>query len=151
MTAAIYLLLGPLFALPRTGSVSFEIGVTPFLLEGTSTFLPMFLYTGIFFALTYFFSLKPTKIIDIVGKVMTPLLLLSILIIFVAAVINPLGEIQQTSVNYANGPFVEGLLRDIWHWMDLLPRYLLLLSSTVSVSAGFPIERKSSVTPLLLV
>lgn len=42
---------------------------------------------------------------------MTPLLLLSILIIFVAAVINPLGEIQQTSVNYANGPFVEGLLQ----------------------------------------
>ena len=111
LTAAIYLLLGPLFALPRTGSVSFEIGVTPFLPEGTSTFLPMFLYTGIFFALTYFFSLKPTKIIDIVGKVMTPLLLLSILIIFVAAVINPLGEIQQTSVNYANEPFVEGLLQ----------------------------------------
>ena len=30
LTAAVYLLLGPLFALPRTGAVSFEIGVVPF-------------------------------------------------------------------------------------------------------------------------
>ena len=72
LTAAVYLLLGPLFALPRTGSVSFEIGVVPFLPEDSSRFVPMLIYTAIFFAVTYFFSLKPTKIIDIVGKVMSP-------------------------------------------------------------------------------
>lgn len=110
LTIAIYLLIGPLFALPRTGSVSFETGILPFLQEGSHT-LPMFLYTAIFFGLTYFFSLKPSKIIDIVGKFMTPLLLLSIMVIFIAAIFNPLGEIVDTSTVYKNGPFIEGLLR----------------------------------------
>lgn len=110
LTIAIYLLIGPLFALPRTGSVSFETGIRPFLQEGSHT-LPMFLYTAIFFGLTYFFSLKPSKIIDIVGKFMTPLLLLSIMVIFIAAIFNPLGEIVDTSTVYKNGPFIEGLLQ----------------------------------------
>lgn len=110
LTIAIYLLIGPLFALPRTGSVSFETGILPFLQEGSHT-LPMFLYTAIFFGLTYFFSLKPSKIIDIVGKFMTPLLLLSIMVIFIAAIFNPLGEIVDTSTVYKNGPFIEGLLQ----------------------------------------
>lgn len=110
LTIAIYLLIGPLFALPRTGSVSFETGILPFLQEGSHT-LPMFLYTAIFFGLTYFFSLKPSKIIDIVGKFMAPLLLLSIMVIFIAAIFNPLGEIVDTSTVYKNGPFIEGLLQ----------------------------------------
>ena len=91
LTAIIYLLLGPFFALPRTGAVSFEIGVVPFLPEGSSHFVPMLLYTAIFFGITYFFSLKPAKVVDVVGKFMTPVLLLSIGVIFVAAVFNPLG------------------------------------------------------------
>lgn len=111
LTAAIYLLIGPLFALPRTGSVSFEIGVVPFLPQEGSRFVPMLIYTAIFFGITFLFSLKPTKIIDIVGKVMSPLLLLSILVIFVAAMLNPLGEVTAPMVEYANGPFVEGLLQ----------------------------------------
>lgn len=111
LSAAIYLLIGPLFALPRTGSVSFEIGITPFLPEGAGTFVPMLIYTAVFFSLTYYFSLKPSKIIDIVGKVMTPFLLLSIACIFVLAVINPLGQVVNTAAEYQGGPFVEGLLQ----------------------------------------
>ena len=111
LTMAIYLLIGPLFAIPRTGAVSFEVGIVPFLPEGSSRVVPMLLYTAVFFALTYFFSLKPTKIIDIVGKVMSPILLLSILLIFVTAMLNPLGEVIEPTVEYANGPFVEGLLQ----------------------------------------
>lgn len=71
----------------------------------------MLVYTAVFFALTYFFSLKPSKVIDIVGKFMTPLLLLSIFIIFIAAWFNPLGPIEETSIVYQNGPFIEGLLQ----------------------------------------
>ena len=42
---------------------------------------------------------------------MTPLLLLSIFIIFIAAWLNPLGPIEETSIVYQNGPFIEGLLQ----------------------------------------
>ena len=33
-TVLLYLTIGPLFALPRTATVSFEIGIVPFLSEG---------------------------------------------------------------------------------------------------------------------
>ncbi len=111
LSMSIYMLIGPLFAIPRTGAVSFEVGIVPFLPEGSSRFVPMLLYSAVFFAVTFFFSLKPTKIIDIVGKVMSPILLLSILLIFVTAMLNPLGEVVEPAVEYKNGPFVEGLLQ----------------------------------------
>lgn len=37
--ALVYLLIGPLFAIPRTGSVSFELALLPFLGEGSNTTL----------------------------------------------------------------------------------------------------------------
>lgn len=61
LTAAIYLLIGPLFALPRTGSVSFEIGVVPFLPQDGSRFVPMLIYTAIFFGITFLFLLNRPK------------------------------------------------------------------------------------------
>lgn len=111
LTIMIYFLIGPLFALPRTGSVSFEVGVVPFLSEGMSRFVPMFVYTLCFFGITFLFSLRPMKIIDIVGKVMTPILLLSILLIFIVSCISPVGPIITPEAGYSHGPFVEGLLQ----------------------------------------
>ncbi|MEH6887030.1 branched-chain amino acid transport system II carrier protein, partial [Priestia megaterium] len=62
-TTILYLAIGPLFAMPRTGSVSFEIGVKPFLSEN-SGHLPLIIFTVIFFTITCFFSLNPAKIVD---------------------------------------------------------------------------------------
>ena len=45
---AIYLLIGPLFALPRTATVSFEITIVPFL-SGESKLLASVIFTSIFF------------------------------------------------------------------------------------------------------
>ena len=79
-TTVLYLAIGPLFAIPRTGSVSYEIGVKP-LLGNTDSALPLFIFTLIFFAVTCFFALKPGKIVDVVGKVLTPILLIFIAIL----------------------------------------------------------------------
>lgn len=90
---------------------------------------PMLLYTAIFFGITYFFSLKPAKVVDVVGKFMTPVLLLSIGVIFVAAVFNPLGAVQDTAIVYENGPFIEGLLQG-YLALDGLQRWCLPSSSS---------------------
>ena len=67
LTAIIYLLLGPFFALPRTGAVSFEIGVVPFLPEGSSHLSDAALYGYILWN-HLFLSLKPAKVVDVVGN-----------------------------------------------------------------------------------
>lgn len=105
----VYLLIGPLFALPRTATVSFEIAVVPFL-NGGSPLIPSLIFTAVFFLLAYYLSKNPGKIVQIVGKILTPLLLFSIALIFITALINPYGDITQATGLYAEHAFFAGFL-----------------------------------------
>lgn len=108
--ALVYLLIGPLFAIPRTGSVSFELALLPFLGEGSNTTLWSVVFTAIFFGLTYFLSANPQKIVYIVGKILTPILLLSIFIIGLSAIVHPIGTLEAPVGDYTTIPFFKGLL-----------------------------------------
>ena len=66
-TVILYLSIGPLFAIPRTATVSFTTGITPFI-SSNQTQLGLFIYTLIFFALVLLFSLRPSKIMTWIGK-----------------------------------------------------------------------------------
>lgn len=109
MAITIYLLIGPLFALPRTGSVSFELAVVPFL-NGGSIFLPSILFTAVFFGVTYYLSSNPSRIVDIVGKVLTPCLLVAIGIIFISALLHPYGVLEEANGAYVSAPFFQGFM-----------------------------------------
>lgn len=106
----IYLLIGPLFAMPRTGTVSFELAVVPFLPQGTQSFLFSVVFTALFFIVTYVLCLNPGKLVDIVGKYLTPILLLSIAVIFIGCVLNPAGELGAPEGDYASIPFFKGMV-----------------------------------------
>lgn len=110
MGIIIYLLIGPLFALPRTGTVSFELAVVPFVPDNTSKVLVSVIFTAIFFGVTYILSLNRSRIVDIVGKVLTPVLLISIAVIFITAIINPVGEIGSATGDYQSIPFFKGMI-----------------------------------------
>ncbi|AMM94799.1 branched-chain amino acid transporter [Peribacillus simplex] len=106
-TVVLYLSLGPLFALPRTGSVSYEIGIKPFLSNDVG-FLPLLVFTIIYFGIACLLSINPSKMLDVVGKILTPLLLIFIGILIVVAIINPMGEIQSPLANYSDNSFFKG-------------------------------------------
>ncbi|MGQ0513332.1 branched-chain amino acid transport system II carrier protein BrnQ4, partial [Bacillus sp. D-CC] len=77
-----YLAIGPFFAIPRTGAVSFEMGMKPFLSEAlVSEWYMLFLFTIIFFGITWYLSLNPSKLVDWFGKFLTPLLVLIVAVI----------------------------------------------------------------------
>ena len=114
----LYLIIGPLFAMPRTGAVSFEIGIRPFLAE-ENLGLGQFIYTAIFFAASYYLALNPNKIIDRVGKMLTPALLIVLGILFVQAFQAPLGDVFAPTGNYVDAPFAQGF-QDGYQTMDLL-------------------------------
>ena len=81
LSIVVYLLIGPLFALPRTGSVSYELAAKPYV-PNEYSWLVSLAVTAVFFAVTYFLSARPNKIVDIIGKYLTPILILSIVAIF---------------------------------------------------------------------
>ena len=114
----LYLSIGPLFALPRTGAVSFEIGIRPFLTDST-LMLGQLAYTGAFFGLSYYLALNPNKLIDRVGKMLTPALLIVLAILFVKAFVSPLGDILMPTGSYVDAPYAQGF-QDGYQTMDLL-------------------------------
>ena len=114
----LYLIIGPLFAMPRTGAVSFEIGIRPFL-STDNLALGQIIYTAIFFASSYYLALNPNKIIDRVGRMLTPALLIVLLILFVQAFHAPLGAILPATGAYIDAPFAQGF-QDGYQTMDLL-------------------------------
>ena len=80
-TSIVYLSIGPLFAIPRTGAVSYNIGVETFLTDAQAeSWIPLFITTVIFFGITLYLAFNPTKLVDRIGKILTPALLIVILI-----------------------------------------------------------------------
>ncbi|HEJ2600228.1 TPA: branched-chain amino acid transport system II carrier protein, partial [Pseudomonas aeruginosa] len=105
---AVYLAIGPLFATPRTAVVSFEMGVAPFTGDGG---VPLLIYTVAYFSVVLFLVLNPGRLVDRVGKVITPVLLSALLVLGGAAIFAPAGEIGSSSGEYQSAPLVQGFLQ----------------------------------------
>lgn len=106
-TVILYLSIGPLFAIPRTGTVSFEMAIKPFLGDEIS-FVPLLIFTIIFFALTCYISVNPSKMVDIIGKWLTPIMLVFILILMAFVVFKPMGAFQAPTEDYVSHTFFTG-------------------------------------------
>ncbi len=121
-TVALYLTIGPLFAIPRTNTVAYEIGIVPFLNNSSSAW-PLFVFTIIFFGITLYFSLQAKKLVDIIGKVLTPILLVVIGLLIVASIINPIGSIQPATEGYMTDSFFKGF-QEGYLTMDALAAFV---------------------------
>ncbi|WP_294405329.1 branched-chain amino acid transport system II carrier protein [uncultured Clostridium sp.] len=110
-TVLIYMSIGPCLGIPRAGSLPFEMAVAPFI---TGTDINMvfarFLYTLVFFSVAYWLCLSPSKLVDRIGKFLTPTLLTLIALVFVSSVFKPLGGYGVPTGEYASAPFVKGFL-----------------------------------------
>lgn len=120
-TVLLYLSIGPAFAIPRTGTVSFEIGVRPFLSPTTDIGLAQSIFLVIFFAVSLWFSISPQKLVGRIGKVLTPALLIAIIILIIKSLISPMGAYQAPTEQYATTTtaIVQGFL-DGYNTMDAL-------------------------------
>lgn len=119
-TSIVYLSIGPLFAIPRTGAVSYNIGITPFLTESQlDSWVPLFITTIVFFGLTLYLAFNPTKLVDRIGKILTPALLIVILILAIKAFATPMGEFGEAQGNYIGNAFSESFIQG-YLTMDVL-------------------------------
>jgi len=117
---SIYLAIGPGLAIPRAGSLAYEMGVKPFLPQtmGASPF-GLLIYTIVFFSIVFWFAKSPSKLVDRFGKILTPTLLILITIVFIKALFTDLTDFQGASLSYKNNPVSQGFL-DGYQTMDAL-------------------------------
>ncbi|MGX6993723.1 branched-chain amino acid transport system II carrier protein [Vagococcus penaei] len=109
LTTILYLIIGPLFALPRLATTSFEVGFAPFV-KSDYQIISLLAFTLIFFSVVWFFSRKPSRILDYIGKFLTPLFLILLAIILLFAFLKPMGSITHASIQggYQNHAFLTG-------------------------------------------
>ena len=107
---ALYLSIGPFFAIPRTATVAYEVGISP-LLPKDMTGLGLIVFTTIYFAAAYLISLNPSKILDRIGRILTPVFaILIIVLIILGAFKYGSAAPQQASAAYAASAFGQGFL-----------------------------------------
>ena len=149
-SVASYLAIGPCFAAPRTGTVSFEIAVKPFLGSFSPDIaLPIFLL--IFFLLTYWLAATPSKLVDRVGKILTPALLAVILLLIVQSFITPLGTPQAPTKNYATPvtAVMQGIL-DGYNTLDAIASFIFATLVISFVKEGGVTHPKAIMKQVLL-
>lgn len=111
-TLIVYLAIGPFFGIPRTATVAFEIGTAPFLpAVFAESSWSLTIFTIIFFTITVLFAMNPTKLVDRIGKVLTPLLILVIGLLAIKSFLTPMGAINEPIGNYDTEAFFESFLQ----------------------------------------
>ena len=125
LMCAVILCIGPMVAIPRTAATTLEMSVTPFF-SGMSPVV----FSIIFFAVILLLSIKQSAVIDIVGKMLTPALLIGLLILIVKGFVSPIGDIVDTGVS-ASEVTVNGI-KSGYQTMDVLAAMafgIIILSS----------------------
>ena len=106
------LTVGPMLCIPRTCATTFEMGIVP-LFPGFNTWV----FSIIFFGIVYMLTIRPSAVVDIIGKFLTPLLLVVLAVLVVIGIINPIGEIAD--VTLVDSIAKEGILAG-YQTMDVL-------------------------------
>ncbi|WP_028693887.1 branched-chain amino acid transport system II carrier protein [Pseudomonas cremoricolorata] len=110
LAAVCYLSVGPLFATPRTATVSFEVGVAPLVGSSIEGWLALLIYSVVYFLIVLAVSMYPGKLLDTVGRFLAPLKIIALAALGVAAFMLPAGDIGQAKQAYVSAPFSQGFI-----------------------------------------
>ena len=116
LAAICVLLIGPIFAVPRTGASTHEIFVQSYVPDA-----PQWMTSLVFFGIVLWITYQENSVMDAIGKYLTPILLVILFCIFAAAIIHPDATFAQTD---GTGLFAQGF-KEGYQTMDVLGAPLL--------------------------
>ncbi|MDB1124830.1 branched-chain amino acid transport system II carrier protein [Vibrio algarum] len=108
MAILIFVIIGPAFAAPRAGLVAYEMAIKPFIIDATQSDLTLF--SILFFSVAMFFAWSQGKLIDVIGKFLTPALFVTLSVLAVAVFVFPQGSVLAPQGDYVSQPLVKGFL-----------------------------------------
>lgn len=131
-TVLIYVSIGPFLGIPRAASVPFEMAFAPYLPDGSNVTHWMGIYSLIFFILALLLALNPTKLIDRLGHVLTPTLLILIIFLFISFLFFGEVNISKPSQDYITYPYLKGFTEG-YNTMDAIAalNFGLVISTTL--------------------
>lgn len=143
----LFLALGPFYVIPRTTSVVYEIAIKP-VVGPENTSLYLFIFSVIFIFLTILLSWNTTKFVDRLGKMITPVFSILLLVLVITSIINPMGEIGAPQEEYMSGVFLKGFTEG-YYTMDVLAAFVFGGIFIKSIK-GYGIKSEQEVTKLFI-
>ena len=116
----IQLTMGPLFAAPRNATVSYTVGIAPLLPKQLQS-IGLQVFTTIFFIIVFMIAYNESDILSSLGKILNPIFLILLFLVFVIAFAHPLGDLNTVPVSkeYLHRAIVKGFLEG-YNTMDAL-------------------------------
>lgn len=140
LNVAAVLCTGVLIAPPRTAATTFEMSIAPF-----TDKISLFVFSIIFFGIVFAFTIRPTRFVDIIGKFLTPVLIICTFILIIAGILSPIGKIAApVSQTVAEDGIIAG-----YQTMDILvvSGFGLVMLNTLRLK-GY-VERKSQIKAII--
>ena len=140
--SVLYLSIGPFFAIPRTAAAAFSIGFSPLIGSG-HTNLWLLAFTVIYFALALWIAMNPSKILDSIGRILTPVFAIMIVIVIVAGALKYGGHSPQlASQAYQASAFGKGFLEG-YNTLDALASVAFSVVAVVTLNQlGFKSKKE---------
>ena len=139
-TLLIYLSIGPGLGIPRAASVPFEMAVAPYLPQGANLPLWMAVYSLVFFLVALWLCLSPGKLVNRIGRGLTPAMLTLLTLLFVCFLFRGETQVAQPRDSYAAAPLLKGFTEG-YNTMDTIAalNFGLVISTTL---ASFGLREK---------
>lgn len=109
--------IGPGLAIPRNAAVSFEMAVIPFTSNISTTI--RILYSVIFFAISYYLSLHPEKLMNTLGKILGPILIIMMILVTIGCFIKAPHHLLDAASAYKTNQLSQGFM-DEYNTMDTI-------------------------------
>lgn len=131
-TVLIYLSIGPGLGIPRAASVPLEIAVSPYLPNDANRTLWMVLYSALFFLVALWLCLNPGKLVQRIGRVLTPSLLILFVLLFISFVTKGNVNVAPALDSYQSSAFLKGFTEG-YNTMDTIAalNFGLVISTTL--------------------
>lgn len=136
LLSAIYLTIAPFFVIPRTGAVAYEMAVVPFL--DTPNWASLLIFTVIYYAISLWLSINPSKLVDRIGSVLTPVLLVTVLSLIVMSFAKLGGNPASIATDgYQSKAFFVGFLEG-YNTMDMIASvaFSVIVMNAISQKLG---------------
>ena len=131
LNCAIILCVGPLLAIPRTAATSFEMGTACLAPEMSADPLARVAFSVVFFAVVFAAALSPGKMVDRVGKLLTPALVAALAVLVIAGIVNPAAQPEAPRVGNL---LQEGVLNG-YQTMDMIAALVFSLVVVNSIES----------------
>lgn len=148
-TLLIYLSIGPGLGIPRAASVPFEMAVAPYLPQSANLTLCMAAYSLVFFIVALWLCLNPGKLVDRIGNILTPALLILLCALFVSFLFRGQVSVADPQPAYVSAPFFQGFV-DGYQTMDTIAALNFGLVIAITLDSFGLKEKKSLIRHTVL-